>query len=235
MQQQQTIPRLWFTNERIPIRLCLTLKVCRSFGEARHSSAPPKAPKRQIYLSCAVSVTIKTKKEITLTQIDNCRDYDYRSQLSGTKQSTEVPGICDNVASFLLGRGLAPDTGIKLTWDPTHADPRRDFLCPTRSGGKGFCNQEEQNLIERVGLPPGTKRVVSCNEFPFASSEEGGNFFAEIADSKTSPGVKYVPVWQQTLQGMCNGKGFLTIYQRTGALLTIRRNFEQAVHKFNFL
>ena len=48
--------------------------------------------------------------------------------------------------------------------------------------------------------------ALSCDEFPFASSEEGGNFLSTLNSNPTTAQRTCVPAWQNTLQGNCNSE-----------------------------
>lgn len=134
---------------------------------------------------------------------DNCRNAFYSTQAVANKKSYTVYGICHNVASFFRERALAPETGIDLTYDSNEgrAQTRRRKNCP--STGRP-CRQEQRSLVKKIGLPPSTRNLISCDEFPFAGCEEGGEFFSKYAQPKTPPAITCAPVWQQTLQGKCN-------------------------------
>lgn len=108
----------------------------------------------------------------------------------------------------MLKRSIPPESGIELTWDPPRSTGRREIACP-RTKGKPFCDAENINLGKGIGLGDHTSGLVSCDEFPFASTEEGGHFFGQVADHKTPVNAKCVPVWQQNIQGKCNGRQFL--------------------------
>lgn len=47
---------------------------------------------------------------------------------------------------------------------------------------------------------------VSCDEFPFAATEEGGKFLTTLNANPGRVQRTCVPDWQQTLQGNCNRK-----------------------------
>lgn len=48
--------------------------------------------------------------------------------------------------------------------------------------------------------------ALSCDEFPFASSEEGGNYYTTLSNNPTTAQRTCVPAWQNTLQRNCNSE-----------------------------
>lgn len=46
--------------------------------------------------------------------------------------------------------------------------------------------------------------LVSCDEFPIASTEEGGSYFGRLPNNPTAIATTCVPDWQQNLQGNCH-------------------------------
>ncbi|KAJ5946733.1 hypothetical protein N7454_003572, partial [Penicillium verhagenii] len=141
----------------------------------------------------------------------NCLFFPDRQVVDTNGNSKIIPGICNNVNNFFNNRGLAISTGITLTWDSqkSRSNKRRRAACPTltKSSGQGwdtgYCSIENTVITSGVNVPSSTE-VVSCDEFPMASSEEGGNFFPTLPTNPTPQGVKCVPVYQQTLQGKCH-------------------------------
>ncbi|GKZ26889.1 hypothetical protein AbraCBS73388_003278 [Aspergillus brasiliensis] len=139
----------------------------------------------------------------------NCQFFTNRQITNSNGNSVVVPGICSNVQNFFNNRGISVSTGITLTWDPdkSRQNSRRNAACPALKGlqgeGGGYCSVQNQNIANTLGLPS-TTEMVSCDEFPIASSEEGGNFFPKLPTNPTATSVKCVPVYQQTLQGSCH-------------------------------
>ncbi|KAL8706621.1 MAG: hypothetical protein Q9201_000368 [Fulgogasparrea decipioides] len=119
------------------------------------------------------------------------------SQVNGNANSALVTGIYHGVREFFTRRALA-NSDIVLTWDNnlTRSKIRRAQIC-----GNSFCGPIQTNLRKLVG---DNSIALSCDEFPFASSEEGGNFYTTLATHSTSPQKTCVPAWQNTLQGNCN-------------------------------
>ena len=89
---------------------------------------------------------------------------------------------------------------IVLTWDVNtkRGDKRRAQAC-----GSQYCTASQTLLRQTTG----DKTIeISCDEFPFASSEEGGNYYQTLPVNPTAPQLTCVPAWQNTLQGNCNSK-----------------------------
>nr|POE90696.1 chitinase-3-like protein 1 [Quercus suber] len=130
------------------------------------------------------------------------------SQLTGNGGSVDVPGICDGITQFFSRRGLSSN-GLTLTYEPNDRDARDRVVCVKGIGSDTFCSQTNKDLRNTVGLQ--AKRgngqdLTSCDEFPFGSAEEGGNFFRFDANQRNNPTATCVPVWQQSLQGNCNSR-----------------------------
>lgn len=110
--------------------------------------------------------------------------------------SATVPGICNGIQTFFAKRGLA-NSEMVLTWDSgdKRSKARRDAAC-----GSKYCSDFQKTLVRDFG---NRNIKVSCDEFPFASTEEGGSYLG------TNPVVTQrtcVPAWQQNLQGNCNSE-----------------------------
>ena len=125
-------------------------------------------------------------------------------------QQAITKGIATNVQNFFTGRQipLSGSSSIALTWDPAGQNARRDFACSVPEGtfGTSYCAVDNYLLSAQLGIPAGdTIGFTSCDEFPFASSEEGGKYFGTQGVGATSVSTLCVPTWQQTLQGKCNG------------------------------
>lgn len=154
----------------------------------------------------------------------------------GTGNPNTMSGICrtldhlmDDYRSvntqrgrFSSTRSLCRHNGCTLTYDAgaTNQRTRRNQACRTRTTPRrSKCRLD--NTVRKTwlwganGNPPSTD-LTSCDEFPFASSEEGGNNYdSDGADMVSLFGTKTVcvPTWQQSLQGNCNGK--YSSYNRT--------------------
>lgn len=111
-----------------------------------------------------------------------------------------MPGICDNVNRFFKARSLST-SGLTLTWDPElkRTNKRRSASC-----GPQYCTPSNVNLENTVGVTKVKGGFISCDEFPFAGTEEGGEYFGNVLREPTGARISCVPVWQQQLQGMCN-------------------------------
>ncbi|KAL8729755.1 MAG: hypothetical protein Q9181_004891 [Wetmoreana brouardii] len=109
-----------------------------------------------------------------------------------------VDGICTGVQKFFYDNTLA-NSEMVLTWDNNEerSDDRRYEVC----GNQNPCPDEQS----RIRTATGNYRIdLSCDEFPFASSEEGGNFLRTLTTRPTAAERTCVPAWQNTLQGNCN-------------------------------
>ncbi|CAL8580054.1 hypothetical protein XPA_005788 [Xanthoria parietina] len=133
------------------------------------------------------------------------RNPDYRlncvlfqtAQLNGNGQTAPVTSICPGVQGFYRGRGLA-NSDLTLTWDKdvARANKRRDAAC-----GRQYCGVQQSRLRTLIG----DKTIsISCDEFPFASAEEGGSYVSTLQNQPGTPSLTCVPAWQNTLQGNCN-------------------------------
>ncbi|KAL2821672.1 hypothetical protein BJX63DRAFT_427669 [Aspergillus granulosus] len=118
----------------------------------------------------------------------NCKVFTDRQIVAQNGQSGVVQGICTNKKC---------------------QNSRRSQSCPSLSQaftagvGTGYCSVSNYEITSAMGLPEGTQ-VVSCDEFPIASSKEGGNFYPKLDQNPTAVAVTCAPVYQQTLQGACN-------------------------------
>lgn len=108
----------------------------------------------------------------------------------------------------MVNRGIISDE-YTLQWDPgAEANTRQRQSCA------GVCradNESKQRVLFGAaanGRPlPNSPPVTNCDEFPFASSMEGGNRFLGL-NPATLTGVTRTCVasYQNDLQGQCNGK-----------------------------
>ncbi|KZF20522.1 glycoside hydrolase family 18 protein [Xylona heveae TC161] len=130
----------------------------------------------------------------------NCHTWFANTVITGPSGTTAVDGICQNVGNFYRARSLSTD-GMVLTWDPNTArvEDRRAATC-----GQQACVPENINYQNEVGLGNIRGGYVSCDEFPFAGSEEGGDYFGHVHETPTGAQMLCAPVWQQNLQGGCN-------------------------------
>ncbi|KAM3447483.1 hypothetical protein MY3296_008663 [Beauveria thailandica] len=129
-------------------------------------------------------------------------------------RSTTMPGICNSVQKFLNNRNGQPNSrGTKsswtLTWDSKRerASRRRGQSCPTKTAARlGFCTGDNSARRRAAwGDPKLGRALTNCDEFPFASSEEGGSDFYGLYPSVgTGTTRTCVPSWQNDQQGLCN-------------------------------
>jgi hypothetical protein len=166
--------------------------------------------------------------------------YDYTFivpiQQGGTGLPNEMPGICQTLQRYMAvftavsvdrpgrkPRAICKDGGCTLTYDSDrkNARIRRGQACPTTTTGS-YCKDDnddrELQLWGSLGHRPGGG-LTSCDEFPFASSEEGGDNYdseGEALSSIFDTQRVCVPTWQQNLQANCNGKSIILILIHCG-------------------
>lgn len=149
----------------------------------------------------------------------------------GTGKPNTMSGICRTLehlmkdftsvsnqrGSYSSSRSLCSGRGCTLTYDASERNQnrRRNQACRWKTTRRSKCvtdnDVRELWLWGQKGKRPETG-LTSCDEFPFASSEEGGNNYDdEHQDMQSLFGTKTVcvPTWQQTLQGNCNGKSLI--------------------------
>lgn len=134
----------------------------------------------------------------SLTTSVNCNIFG-DSQLNGKGGSRIVPGICSGIQSFFGIRALA-NSDMVLTWDP---EIKRTTVRRLATCGPSYCSTEEETLQR---LTADSSIRISCDEFPFAGTEEGGNFLRTLNQNPGEAQTTCVPAWQNTLQGNCNSK-----------------------------
>jgi hypothetical protein len=125
-----------------------------------------------------------------------------------TVQNSLIPGICTGEIEFLNRIGHAyQDFVMTYDFEPvpnpkpanyqSRADARREFSCGRSGQG---CEGANRQLL----LGTGIDGLTSCDEFPFATTEEGGSFYGNLPVNPQAVGMKCVPRWQQVIQGNCN-------------------------------
>jgi hypothetical protein len=160
----------------------------------------------------------------------NCAGIFADSVVTGpTGASLTIPGICSSVRNFLTARNINTDQ-YPLHWDPSNDDKRRGETCGTDdrnpcTGTTGLDTRTKATL--GIVLPP-KKYLVTCDEFPFASSQEGGwGWATNLGNAALYPanplGVTRtcVPEWQNSAQGNCNSM-FLIVPLLRAALFFAR-------------
>jgi hypothetical protein len=129
---------------------------------------------------------------MTLVNCALFRDFEFTNPTTGVKSL--VRGVCYNVQQHFQRYGISSRV-LTLDNASKRVKGRRDFLCPD-----GQCTQYNSDLNKAQNR---RNIKTSCDEFPFASSEEGGEYLNLIGLAGQR---ECVPVWQQTLQGNCNSK-----------------------------
>lgn len=147
----------------------------------------------------------------------------------GTGETVEMPGICRTLeammrhyiqvnnqrGSYSASQPMCHVNSCRLTFDHDERaqNRRRNQACKVKRRSR--CTDPNKALERKLWGPGGEGKgpnqgLVSCDEFPFASSEEGGNTYDDPEDadivSLYGTNTECVPTWQQTLQGNCNGE-----------------------------
>jgi hypothetical protein len=131
----------------------------------------------------------------------NCVTFFGDFTFHGSVGRAQFPGICSNVERF-LNNNQRGNIGVTLTWESGNQKNRRRRSCP-----KGVCDADNANY-ELASLGTATGRDLSnCDEFPFASTEEGGDAFLGLhPDVLTGTVRTCVPTWQNDVQGNCHSE-----------------------------
>ncbi|RLL93598.1 hypothetical protein CFD26_101115 [Aspergillus turcosus] len=129
----------------------------------------------------------------------NCVTFFSDFSFQGSAGTAQLPGICTNVEKFLNNNGRG-NIGLTLTWEPTNQNNRRKRACPS-----GFCDKDNSEYRQKaLGTTTGPA-LTNCDEFPFASSEEGGSTFRGLNPLVLTGTVRTcVPTWQNDAQGGCH-------------------------------
>jgi hypothetical protein len=146
----------------------------------------------------------------------NCVGMFADSTVTGPSGATiTIPGICTSIRRYLTAHGINTDQ-YPLHWDPIYRPTRYNQACGKTRNPCSGANGDDQRYKATLGIniPPGKRPLlVSCDEFPFASSEEGGwGWQTSLKDAALHPTYPLgttrtcVPDWQQSLQGNCNSE-----------------------------
>lgn len=133
------------------------------------------------------------------------------SQVTGTKGGVNIDGVCQNMQTFLNWRNLNLNPGATFTYDTTAGtdETRRSQTCGDKlyydllsdgDVGGSYCAAANAQYKKTLGT---TLSITSCDEFPPASVEEGGNWYGDVP---IAPALLCAPRWQQSTQGNCNSK-----------------------------
>ncbi|RHZ63588.1 uncharacterized protein CDV56_105060 [Aspergillus thermomutatus] len=130
----------------------------------------------------------------------NCVTFFSDVAFQGPAGTAQLSGICTNVRKF-LDNNNRPNDGYTLTWESSNQEPRRRQVCKS-----GACAEDNANYRQAaLGTTTATTTLTSCDEFPFASTEEGGaDFLGVNPEVKTGTVRTCVPKWQNDCQGMCH-------------------------------
>lgn len=137
----------------------------------------------------------------------NCGTFFGDVALTGANGQVTLPGICSSARAYLFNNGIITNQ-IKLTFDPNNRGTRNSQSC---GGARNICSAGGENNLRKMqlGAPyDNIRTLVNCDEFPFASTEEGGYGWAgnDRGLAPTNPvGTTRtcVPEWQNSLQGNC--------------------------------
>ncbi|KAL2060601.1 hypothetical protein VTL71DRAFT_9242 [Oculimacula yallundae] len=129
-------------------------------------------------------------------------DLRYNCNLFGLSRFTApgfvpVNSICSGIQGFFTRQGVG-NSDIVLTHDNNKARSgvRRGAAC-----GTSYCKP----VVDALKAATGDSRIdMSCDEFPFAGSLEGGSFYGSLANGLGGVAQTCVPRYQQSLQGNCN-------------------------------
>lgn len=131
----------------------------------------------------------------------NCVTFFSDFTFQGAAGAAYMPGICSNVEKFLNNNGVG-NQGITLTWESGNQGRRRSRACPN-----DICVTDNANYeLASLGTATG-KALSNCDEFPFASTEEGGSTFLGLYPEVSTGTVRTcVPTWQNDVQGNCHSE-----------------------------
>ena len=142
---------------------------------------------------------------ILIIQKDNCNQFG----ISRFKNSQRNPiaSICSGIQGFFTSHGIT-NNELVLTHDinKDRNGDRRDEACPkvfntTNKKLGGYCINQVNQLRNST---KDNSIKLSCDEFPFANSKEGGAYFDNLPNTQGGISSTYVPIHQQNLQGNYN-------------------------------
>ena len=105
---------------------------------------------------------------------DNCKYMSDEQLIDPTNGGTQVDlhSVCYNIRGVMQRDGFGNE--YPLTWNPEDDVRHRATVCPTSPAS--FCKNINEDLQDSFGQGD---RLTSCDEFPFASTEEGGRLFGQ--------------------------------------------------------
>ncbi|GFF97764.1 hypothetical protein IFM53868_09390 [Aspergillus udagawae] len=105
----------------------------------------------------------------------NCVTFFSDFTFQGSAGTAQINSICFNVEKFL------------------------------NNNGRGFCAIDNLNYQQASLGNTNRLALTNCNEFPFASTKEGGSTFLSLyPDVPTGTVRRCVPTWQNEVQGQCH-------------------------------
>lgn len=119
------------------------------------------------------------------------------SQQGGASAGAFAFGICGNIQDWHR-RGAVAYGDYVMTYDKSEKrrKARRKIVC-----GSGYCTKAQNGLKASLG---NDDLKLSCDEFPFAGTEEGGGWLGSNNNFPTYAQKRCVPAYQNTRQGNCN-------------------------------
>jgi hypothetical protein len=127
----------------------------------------------------------------------NCKYFSDTRLTNNKGVSVNVDGICTNIITYRNTQSLGGNSNIELTYDNSpYLTSRRSAVCK-RSKNTGFCVAENREINTKLGFNLPLTGWTSCDEFPFATTEQGGGEVGETAQL-------CVPTSQQDIQSKCN-------------------------------
>lgn len=102
----------------------------------------------------------------TNVSLDNCEFMKEQELVNNNGNTVVLHSVCYNIRSAMQRAGVANE--FQLTWNPEDANRHRSAVCPSNPS---VCSAKNQKLDD--DFSQGDK-LTSCDEFPFASTEEGG-------------------------------------------------------------
>lgn len=137
---------------------------------------------------------------------------DYTFQ--GPFGTVSMPGICSSVRRFMSYWNniqmrnyprYAPNTWT-FNWDLRDQSKRKSQSCPGKDKNPCFIDNQIKKLAAFGPSSAADFSMTSCDEFPFASTEEGGKGLYGLNPEDPGGTTRTcVPFWQNTMQGNCNG------------------------------
>ncbi|KAJ2980520.1 hypothetical protein NUW58_g6925 [Xylaria curta] len=117
-----------------------------------------------------------------------------------------LPGICRSIRRFLTNHNIITDQ-YPLTYDSSVASEARWRLtCSDERSPCQGATGEDALIKQQLGTPwnAAGKKITNCDEFPFKSAEQGGDWNGINPGNPLGTTRTCVPTWQNSMQGVCN-------------------------------